>query len=241
VTRHRGRLAHPTPGAFMTRVIGVDAYALGWVAVELHDGAFARAMLATTLYEVVVNGSGAAVIGVDVPLGMMPDRWRVADALVAEQLGPRRGSVSRIPPEPVWNEPDFAAANKRCRELTGQRLNRQAWSLRPKVLEANALWQRHPTLLFEAHPELSFRTMAGAPLEHAKKTWSGQNHRRHLLARNGISVPDNLGPAGQAPTDDIFDAAAIAWTAHRRATGEAYSSPGPPEDYGDGIYAAIWA
>jgi Protein of unknown function (DUF429) len=70
----------------MTRVIGVDAYALGWVAVELHDGAFARAMLATTLYEVSLNGSVAAVIGVDVPLGMMPARRRAADALVTSSI-----------------------------------------------------------------------------------------------------------------------------------------------------------
>ncbi|MFG1995255.1 DUF429 domain-containing protein [Actinoplanes sp. NPDC048988] len=225
----------------MTRVIGVHAYALGWVAVELHAGVFTRALLASTLYEVITNGSGAAVIGVDIPLGMMPDRWRVADTLVAEQLGPRRSSVVRTPPEPVWNEPDFAAANKRCRELTGRQLDRQVWSLRPKVLEANALWQRHPTLLFEAHPELSFRTMAGQPLEHAKKTWAGQNHRAHLLAHNGIYLPNRLGPAGQAPADDLYNAAAIAWTAHRRATGEAYSSPNPPEHNGAGTFSAIWA
>ncbi|WP_245673810.1 hypothetical protein [Actinoplanes rectilineatus] len=35
----------------MTRVIGVDAYALGWVAVELHDGVFTWALLAATLYD----------------------------------------------------------------------------------------------------------------------------------------------------------------------------------------------
>ena len=64
-------------------VIGVDAYALGWVGVELRDGHFGRAVLASTLYEIVAGSSGAAVIGVDIPLGMLPDRWRAADTLAA--------------------------------------------------------------------------------------------------------------------------------------------------------------
>jgi predicted RNase H-like nuclease len=100
-------------------VIGVDAYPLGWVAVELHDGTFARAFLASTLFEIVTHSSGAAVIGVDIPLGMLPDRWRAADTVAADQLGPRRSSVFRVPPQPVWQQADFAAANRLCRELTG--------------------------------------------------------------------------------------------------------------------------
>src|SRR3712207_3556125 len=55
--------------------------------------------------------------------------------------------------------------------------------------------------------------MAGAPLAYAKKTWSGQARRRELLARHGIVLPDMLGPAGQAPPDDVLDAAAVAWSA----------------------------
>jgi predicted RNase H-like nuclease len=101
------------------------------------------------------------------------------------------------------------------------------------------MWERHPGLLFEAHPEVSFRTMAGEPLAHAKKTWAGQARRRELLAKQGIVLPDSLGPAGQAPPDDVLDAAAVAWTAHRMATGTAGSYPDPPEIQ-DGARIAIW-
>ena len=220
-------------------VIGVDAYPLGWVAVELRDGTFVRAMLASSLYEVVTASSGSTVIGVDIPLGLLPDRWRAADTIAAEQLGPRRGSVFRVPPRPVWQQTEFAAANRVCRELTGSGLSRQTWALRPKLLEANAIWDRHPGLFFEGHPEVSFRAMAGAPLIHAKKTWAGQAKRRALLARHGITLPDELGPAGQAPSDDVLDAAAVAWSANRVATGAAASHPDPPEEL-DGNKIAIW-
>ena len=52
-------------------------------------------------------------------------------------------------------------------------------------------------------------------------------------------LPDKLGPAGQAPPDDILDAAAVAWSAHRMATGAAQSHPSPPEE-NNGVRIAIW-
>ena len=128
------------------RVIGVDAHPLGWVGIELRGGVFDRAVLASTLYDIVANSPGVAIVGVDVPLGVLPDRCRTADTLAIDQLGPWRGSVFRMPPWPVWQEPDFTAANKVCRELTGVSLSRQSRAIRPKLLEANAIWGRHPGL-----------------------------------------------------------------------------------------------
>src|SRR3954447_9820364 len=118
-------------------VIGVDAYALGWVGVELRDGSFGRAVLASTLYEIVAGSSGAAVVGVDIPLGMLPGRraggrhpGRRPARAPPGQPAPRRSSVFRVPPRAVWLEPDFAAANRLCRDLTGAGLSRQSWALR---------------------------------------------------------------------------------------------------------------
>jgi hypothetical protein len=41
----------------------------------------------------------------------------------------------------------------------------------------------------------------------------------------GIVLPDNLGAAGDVPCDDILDAAAAAWSAHRIAKDMAASLP----------------
>ena len=60
-----------------------------------------------------------------------------------------------------------------------------------------------------------------------------------MLARHGVVLPDTLGPAGQAPPDDVLDAAAVAWSAHRMATGAAESHPSPPEEC-NGSKIAIW-
>jgi predicted RNase H-like nuclease len=52
-------------------------------------------------------------------------------------------------------------------------------------------------------------------------------------------LPDNLGAAGAVPCDDILDAAAAAWSAHRIAKGIASSLPDPAQ-FVDGQSIAIW-
>jgi predicted RNase H-like nuclease len=93
--------------------------------------------------------------------------------------------------------------------------------------------------MFEVHPEVSFREMAGAPLEHAKRSWNGQMERRRLLAGGGIELPDDLGSLGPVPPDDVLDAAAAAWSANRIADGVARAFPNPPQRIGDRD-VAIW-
>src|SRR6185436_8021164 len=133
------------------RVLGVDACRVGWVGVELRDSTFAAASLSSGLAPLIAGGDWAAV-GVDMPLGLTASGWREADRAAARLLGARRSSVFRVPPRLVWAEADYAAANRRCRELTGGGLSVQAWGLRAKVLEADALWAAG-SALHEVHPE----------------------------------------------------------------------------------------
>jgi predicted RNase H-like nuclease len=222
------------------RVLGIDACRAGWVGVELRDGAFSAAYLSVGLASLIAGGAWAAV-GVDMPLGLTADGWREADRAAARLIGARRSSVFRVPPRPVWAEADYAAANRRCRDLTGGGLSVQAWGLRAKVLEADALWA-DGRALHEVHPEASFAAMNKTPLRYAKTTWAGQSLRRRLLADAGIVIPDEPGDAGRAGPDDVLDAAAVAWTAQRIAAGSATRVPDPadaqPCDAGRDI--AIW-
>ncbi|WP_240139168.1 DUF429 domain-containing protein [Streptomyces sp. MUM 178J] len=95
--------------------------------------------------------------------------------------------------------------------------------------------------LFEAHPEVSFWALAGkTPLGPRKKSWAGQMARRSLLEAAGVALPDALGEAGRVPPDDVLDAAAAAWSAHRIAQGSASPLPDPPERDRHGRPIAIW-
>ena len=71
--------------------------------------------------------------------------------------------------------------------------------------------------VYEVHPEVSFVALAGQHLEVSKKQWNGHNARRALLAAHGILIPDDLGNTGTVGADDVLDAAAAAWSAHRIA------------------------
>src|SRR3712207_3200690 len=84
VMRHDpGKRAPPLSRPASIRVLGVDACPQGWVGVELLGGVSTRAVAAPTLFEIVASASGAAAIGVDIPLGLLPDRLRAADAAAA--------------------------------------------------------------------------------------------------------------------------------------------------------------
>ncbi|WP_405591350.1 DUF429 domain-containing protein [Streptomyces sp. NBC_01092] len=211
-------------------VLGVDACGKqGWVGIRVTDGAYAGSLVDVRLDALIRRAAGVEVIAVDMPLGLVERGWRAADLGARALLGVRRSSVFLVAPRQAWRESGYEAAGDRCHELTGQRLSRQAWALAPKLLEARECWLADERI-HEVHPEISFRALAGGvPLEYAKKTWRGQNARRALLAAAGLVVPDELGEADRVPADDVLDAAAAAWSAHRIALGISDRIPEAPE------------
>lgn len=211
-------------------VLGIDACGKqGWTGIRLTDGAYAGSLVDIRLDALIERAAGVAAIAVDMPLGLVEKGWRSADLEARSLLRVRRNSVFLVAPRPAWEESDYAAAGDRCHELTGHRLSRQAWALAPKLLEARACWLADDRI-HEVHPEVSFYALAGGvPLDHAKKTWRGQNARRQLLAAAGLVLPDELGEADVVPADNVLDAAAAAWSAHRIALGVAGRIPEAPE------------
>ncbi len=215
------------------RVIGVDACATGWVSIELCWGAFAAAHIAdclTTLLSAVDDVHDVHAVGIDMPLGLVETGWRQADLAAQSFVGARRSSVFRVPPRAVWkdniwHEDSWEQANQRCRQLTSYGVSRQTWALRGKLREAHQLLVTGQHPLHEVHPEVSFAAMNGRPLVHRKISWAGHMTRRALLAGHGIHLPDQLGDVGNAAPDDVLDAAAAAWSAHRIATGHAGRLP----------------
>jgi predicted RNase H-like nuclease len=181
------------------------------------------------------QGVGAAVVGIDMPLGLLESGWREADLAARGLLGPRRASVFAIPPRAVWAQASYQAANQRCRELTGRGFSIQAWGLRTKLLEADRYRGTCGHPLYEVHPELAFGAMAGPPLAHSKHTAAGRDLRRELLSRAGIAVPR----IPLAPVTDALDAAAVAWSAWRIAAGRAVVIPARPQRDGQGREIAI--
>ncbi len=217
-------------------VVGADGARGGWVAVSLDGGRFTGASTHPTAAALVAACPAAVVIGIDTPIGLPTDGVRAADREARRLVGARRSSVFAAPPRAVLAAPTYREARAVAEASWVQGVSAQAYRLGPAILEVAALGDRR---LVEVHPEVSFRVLAGRPLDQPKKTWNGQMQRRSLLAAAGIELPDELAVGAAAP-DDVLDAAVVAWTAARFAAGEARSLPHPPEAGAGGVAMAIW-
>jgi predicted RNase H-like nuclease len=190
----------------------------------------------------VAAAGGLAAVGVDMPLHLSDEGHRACDLDARRHLGRKAASLFVTPPRFALAADSYAAGIAATRAATGSAFSRQVWALRAKVLELDEWWPSAPAPVREVHPEVSFSLMSGAPILAGKRTWAGAAARRSALAAEGIEVPDDLGPAGLAAgTDDVLDAAAVAWTARRIAAGLARPFPDPPVDLGGDRHQAIWA
>ena len=214
--RPRTRSSRPGP------LVGVDGCRGGWVAV-LEDAAgergSTRVLVLPDLGAVVALG--AAVVGIDIPLGLPASGPRACDVAARARLGPRRSSVFPAPVRAVLGAADHRDAVRRSNIASGRGLSVQAWNLVPKIEDADRR-VRPGDHVFEVHPELSFATMAGAPLGTRKRLAAGRQERLELLL---VPFPDaaeqlEARPAGCA-ADDVLDAYAVLWTVRRIAAGTA--------------------
>jgi predicted RNase H-like nuclease len=226
----------------LPRVLGVDAYKHGWVGIALagsYDGAYVASRIGELVATAEVDGA-LDVVAVDMPIGLPDTGPRQADILAKRRVGPLHASVFMTPIRAALLAEDFIEAVEIARLRAGGGISRQAYALRPKLLEVDAWVHRGTHHVVEVHPEVSFAALAGRPLGAGKRTWGGMALRRRLLAEADITLPDELGVADVAGIDDVLDAAVAAWTARRVARGEAKSLPEKPEVFGDELAAAIW-
>jgi predicted RNase H-like nuclease len=130
-------------------------------------------------------------------------------------------------------------------------LSIQVFNILPKIREVDRLMT--PELqqrVFEAHPELAFMTLTGAPMRHNKKTHEGREERLRALehAPNGLfrGIRKTFANAlksfkrAQVAPDDLLDAYVLARTALRIANRQANRLPSdPPVDW-KGLRMEIW-
>jgi predicted RNase H-like nuclease len=218
------------------RVVGADIWKRHWVAVVVRDGRFERAHLVATVDGVLESCPDARVVGLDVPIGLpAPGQRRLSDALVRRVVGPRRQSLFTTPPLELLEAPTLLEANRRAVAAGWPGISAQTYGLRHAILEVQPVAARDDRL-YEVFPEASFVCAnSGRHLASSKLSWDGVALRRAILESQGITLPADLGPAGRAGLADVLDAAAVAWSAWRIATGRA--EPIPP---GADRLGAVW-
>lgn len=244
-------------------VLGVDRQAGSWVGAVLPVTGRGRVRLVSaadlaTLVERARTQAPVTMVSVDIPVGLPDTGVRQADVLVRQRLGHRASSVFPAPVREALAAETYAAARQVSVARTGGRsLSAQSYALRSAILDVdryvrgqdvervdqdlepgNDRGRPRPPVV-EAHPELCFAVMAGAPLHTRKKTAEGVSERVGLLTAQGIRLPVDL-PLDRRGIDDVLDAAAAAWTAARVVAGRAERIPVRPERFSDGLDAAMW-
>jgi predicted RNase H-like nuclease len=209
----------------MILVAGIDGTKGGWVVVLLEDGAFAGDLIVHPIESSFDALRELQVIAIDVPIGFGP---RQADAAARAFLS---GAASTV----------FTTARREVLEMPfgpGLGVSAQSHALGPRIIHVTDLAQTDPRV-FEVHPEVSFRAMNDRrPLLHRKKSAGGALERVELLRAHGIDL-SRIGETSRAPLDDVLDAGAAAWSAHRIGIGLGVCLPDPPERVG-GRDVAIW-
>jgi len=184
----------------------------------------------------------AAVIAIDIPIGLVERGQRRADLEVRALLGRRRSSLFMTPVRAALEAASHAEGTSLSVAAGEPGVSRQAYGLRARIFEVERWLPTAPCRVCEAHPELCFTELrGGAPPSASKKTWHGMIERRAALSAAGITLDDIDPSVGSlVPVDDLLDAAATAWTATRLLAGTARPLPDPPQDDGAGGRIAIW-
>lgn len=182
--------------------------------MALEDGGFAAAVVLRRAQGAGELWPEAGVIGVDIPIGLPLTGTRRADLAARRFVGPRWASVWLTPPAAVlargW--------------APGLGVSRQAHGMGARIREIEGLGDAR---FREVHPEVTFAFLAKRDPVPRKRSWPGFWRRLELLERAGVELPQDL--AVDAPADDVLDAAAVALSAHRIATGAASTLPPDPE------------
>jgi len=235
------------------RIAGVDGCRGGWLVAGAAIGAAGalalEPLLVCSRFEEVL-ASGFTVVAVDIPIGL-PDGplpgGRVCDREARRLLGfPRSTSVFSAPSRPAIAAGSFAEAQARNGGMTLETFNVCA-----KVADVDAaLDPAVQDRVIEVHPELCFFELnEGRSVVEPKRKGAGRVARLTLLAgalsgalSGGLpGAADALAsrPRGAA-ADDVLDALAALWTAHRYAEGRAVRVPASPPSDGRGLRMEIW-
>jgi predicted RNase H-like nuclease/alkylated DNA nucleotide flippase Atl1 len=231
----------PSPSA---PLLGIDGCRAGWLVALQCPGTPLTFQLLPDLRPLLTLGPRA--VAIDMPIGLHSGpraSSRLADQSLRRLLGPRRASVF-IPPTRSM----LSARRYEPSRLPG--LSIQAFHLIPKIAELDALLSAAPQLpIHEAHPELAFAQLAGAPLTHPKRTAEGRAERLRLLSRQERTKLPGLRIAlasarrsfrrADVALDDLHDAAVLLLVAQAIAAGTASRWPATPERDARGLPMVI--
>jgi predicted RNase H-like nuclease len=225
-------------------VYGVDGCRGGWVAVGAEGRT--KSVRFVRRFEELFDAK-LALIAVDMPMGFADEALpggRDCERAARAALPGKGSSVFSAPCRAALDAADYRAALVANRKAHGIGLSKQSFNLFPKMRELDAVLRGQPPCrIVEAHPELGFARLAGAPILAPKRSAEGRQARLEVLAKAGFGVVEkwlDRFPRAQVAVDDVIDAACVCVAALRIAAGKGESFPPVPSKDRYGIEMAVW-
>lgn len=233
------------------RYVGVDGCKAGWLAVEF-DGTDLSWVLFSEFEALLGNYADGCCLFVDIPIGLPSSGTREADA-VARKLLPShlKSSIFNTPVRAAVYASDKVSAKTINKKLSGKSLSEQSLGIARNIMDVDQALQSRKeawSRVFEAHPEVCFQQLGGAPLRYAKKDLLGGLERLRILDKftdgsEGLlaSVRETC-PRTTVSGDDVLDAcvlAVAAWKSRGKPRCLPLENDGPPQDE-TGLPMAIW-
>ncbi len=217
-----------------TWLAGVDGCSAGWIRVARNTrSGEVRVDLLRDVDEIASAPPRPRVVAIDMPIGLPDAHDRACDREARARLGARRSSVFPVPIRATLAAASYEEACRIGRAADGRGLSRQAWNLMPKIRALDALLAHAPearATFHETHPEVCFAAWNdGEPMRAAKKHADGRRERRALavawLGEATIDAAESRWPRRSVAADDVLDAVAALWSAHRIHAGDAQCLP----------------
>lgn len=199
-------------------ILGLDACKMGWCGIgsinnRLFWGCFSG------LEEVVNKYPMINRILIDIPIGLSSKNFkRTVDAKARTLLGHRKSSIFSPPCREAVYAENYKEALALNKKIEGKGISVQAYNISSKIKETD-LWvdQKSSNIqIFEAHPELCFKTLNNnTDVEFSKHTKEGIDQRKNIIFSHDEalkSVFENLMSdfkRNQVKRDDILDAMAL--------------------------------
>jgi predicted RNase H-like nuclease len=241
---------------------GVDGCKGGWIAVWRSPDSDPEVAVFEKFHEILERLPASAFVTVDMPIGL-PEQGtkggRAAEQEARRLLRKRKSSVFSIPsrtavyaeigpfPKGTYLEAHARAVKKaRDTSVSSSGFPIQAFGIFPKIREIDVLLRENASCkerIFESHPEIAFRALnTGDEMNHKKSAAEGEEERRQVLAKHGLSASFlQRRDFYKAKADDFLDACSMLLIAERLRAGTAVPYPSPPHRDALGLPIAIWA
>jgi predicted RNase H-like nuclease len=227
---------------------GVDGCQGGWLCLSVNGNRKKPVAQVFPDAKSLLESSAGTVTAIDIPIGLPPDKPRRCDIDARSLLGSRRSSVFPAPVRCVVEATSYDLACTASEKACGKKLSKQTYALLPRIRELDRLLRQKTDLVntvFEVHPEVCFYYWNNRrPMRYSKHSGFGFMERFQLVEQSYRGAAEDIRQSIQpkvASDDDILDALAALWTAHRIHSGNAVCVSTKQEQDEFGLPMQMWA